>query len=364
MRYSVLILLFVLFTGIYPANAQDSTHTVNAEDSLIGKVIDSKPDQLSKEKVAYVQQVTKYGFRNLFKDYTYNPLIPYSQQINPYAENYMQGYLNSHKDYLLRLQKNATPYFNLIDRILSQYGLPHELKYLAVIESDLKSTALSVAGALGPWQFMPGTARGYGLRVDQGLDERTDYTKSTYAAARYLLNLYKSLNDWLLVIAAYNGGPGRVYSAIKKSGSRNFWKLQYYLPEESRNHVKKFIATHFIMENGNQGQGSIFSKENAKPMIPDSLKASITSLSISGRYKASVIAEKVGMELNLFNKINPDLENALSTGADYNLQLPKNQMQLFEERKYDILNQSVEELLKDVQTDSKTVYRGKQKQGR
>ena len=72
--------------------------------------------------------------------------------------------------------------------------------------------------------------------------------KARNAAAKYLLSLYKDFNDWLLVIAAYNGGPERVYTAIKKSGSRNFWKLQYYLPEESRNHVKKFIATHYVME--------------------------------------------------------------------------------------------------------------------
>ena len=129
--------------------------------------------------------------------------------------------------------------------------MPKELKYLAVIESDLKSTALSPKGARGPWQFMPYTARGFGLVVNQNEDDRTDYFKSTNAAAKYLLSLYKDLKDWLLVIAAYNGGEGRVYSAIKKSGSHNFWKLQYYLPEESRNHVKKFIATHYIMETGN-----------------------------------------------------------------------------------------------------------------
>src|SRR5690606_4422797 len=100
----------------------------------------------------------------------------------------------------------------------------------------------SWAGASGPWQFMPSTARDFGLVVKPGQDDRRDYIKSTHAAAQYLLQLYRKMHDWLLVIAAYNGGPGRVYEAIKKSGSRNFWELQHYLPEESRNHVKKFIA--------------------------------------------------------------------------------------------------------------------------
>lgn len=365
MRLFRLFLMMVLSAGISAANAQDNVKKAGS-DTAMQEVIDSRAEHLSKDKVEYVQQVTRYGFKNLFKNYTYNPLIPYSQQINPYAESYMQDYLNGHKTYLLKLQKNATPYFNLIDRILSQYGLPHELKYLAVIESDLKSNALSVAGALGPWQFMPGTAKLYGLRVNQNVDDRMDYTKSTYAAARYLLDLYRNLKDWLLVIAAYNGGSGRVYSAIQKSGSRNFWKLQYYLPEESRNHVKKFIATHFIMENGNQGNGSMYAQDAAKPVIPDSLKASITSATISGRYKASVIAETVGMEWKVFNMINPNLDNVLSTGENYDLKLPREKMDVFEDRKYDILNKSVEELLNNVRIDSKTVYgnSGNKKSGR
>ncbi len=100
---------------------------------------------------------------------------------------------------------------------------------------------------------MPATARILGLKVNRSHDERTDYFKSTHAAAKYLKDLYTEFGDWLLVIAAYNGGPGNVYSAIRKSGSRNFWNLQYYLPAESRTHVKKFIGTHYIFE----GQGRV-----------------------------------------------------------------------------------------------------------
>ena len=100
---------------------------------------------------------------------------------------------------------------------------------------------------------MPATARALGLKVSKRSDERVDYQKSTHAAARHLKDLYNEFGDWLLVIAAYNGGSGNVYSAIRKSGSRNFWNLQYYLPAESRTHVKKFIGTHYIFE----GQGGV-----------------------------------------------------------------------------------------------------------
>jgi membrane-bound lytic murein transglycosylase D len=100
---------------------------------------------------------------------------------------------------------------------------------------------------------MPKTARILGLKVNRQFDERTNYTKSTRAAAIYLKDLYREFGDWLLVLAAYNGGPGPVYTAIRKSGSRNFWELQKYLPAESRGHVKKYIATHYYFE----GKGSI-----------------------------------------------------------------------------------------------------------
>ena len=333
------------------------------ENKIIDEVIESK-EPIKKEKVEYLSQVTKFGFKNLFKNYSYNSSIPYSAQVNPYAENYMQDYLKSHKTYLLNLKARSRLYFNLIDDILSQYGLPRELKYLAVIESDLKTTALSSAGAVGPWQFMNYTARDYGLTVNQNQDDRMDYYKSTNAAAKYLLNLYKDLKDWLLVIAAYNGGPGRVDNAIRKSGSRDFWKLQYYLPEESRNHVKKFIATHYIMEAGNSMADSKFnysklSEDDSTSFIPvlnDEEKADVAAIQVSGKYAANVIAENIDMDINEFNHYNPGFDGRLATGEPYNLQLPNDKMILFTQKKYEILNESVELMLTNVKMDSKTVY--------
>jgi len=131
--------------------------------------------------------------------------------------------------------------------------LPVQLKYLAVVESELKTTALSRVGAVGAWQLMPETARNYSLKVSSRYDERKHLYKSTVAAAKYLNYLHNIFNDWLLTIAAYNGGPGTVFKAIKRSGSRNFWKLQDFLPMETRLHVKRFISTHYFFE----GEGSV-----------------------------------------------------------------------------------------------------------
>ena len=342
----------------YRAHAQyDLADTVKKanetpEDKAIDEVVHS-PNPPSKQKVKYVSQVTKYGFKDLFKNFSYNSTIPYSSQVNPYAETYMQDYLKAHGRYLEQMKTTALPYFNLIDGILTQYGLPKELKYLAVIESDLKSNALSIAGARGPWQFMSYTARTYGLQVNQMTDDRTDYYKSTNAAAKYLLNLYKDYKDWLLVIAAYNGGPGAVNAAIRKSGSRNFWKLQYYLPEESRNHVKKFIATHYVMETESDANNFVYtslngSNGNLKPSISKDEAANCDSMQVSGRYNATIIAKNLEMDISDFNRYNPGFDNVLATGGSYNLTLPAEKMNLFVANKYPILNECVNKLLSDV----------------
>jgi len=326
-----------------------------AEDSIIAEVLKTKaPPQ--KEKVQYFSQVTRYGFKNLFAQYNYNPSLPYSSQVNPNAEGYMQDYLKLHSDNLVKMKGWGQPYFNLIDNILSQYGLPRELKYLAVIESNLSSGATSWKGAGGPWQFMPYTARDYGLVVNNFLDERRDYYKSTHAAARYLLTLYSQMHDWLLVIAAYNGGPGRVYDAIKKSGSRNFWSLQYYLPTESRNHVKKFIATHYIMEGSggitttpNLGGGNGISADPyaKKPNLTEEELAIAATQSISGKYNSLVITKNLSMDIVQFNRYNPDFDNMMAMNGNYDLRLPADKMQLFLANKYVILNECVQLLLGD-----------------
>jgi peptidoglycan lytic transglycosylase D len=173
--------------------------------------------------------------------------------LNVNARVFVSNCIRENKEVLQAVQQRSRLPFKLIDAIFTRYGLPKEVKYLAVIESELKPDALSPVGARGPWQLMPETAQLLGLTINTDQDDRTQYYKSTVAAAKYLRDLYSEFGDWLLVVAAYNSGAGQVYRAIHKAGSRNFWDLQYFLPAESRLHVKKFIATHYYFE----GQGSV-----------------------------------------------------------------------------------------------------------
>lgn len=192
---------------------------------------------------------------NIGRSHAFAPSSSNKPQItlNNKGVAFVKKYIKNSGDCLSVVKKRSLVPFNIIDSVFGRYGLPVELKYLAVIESELKPSALSHVGARGPWQFMPATAQILGLKINRYCDERTDFYKSTIAAARYLKDLYALYDDWLLVLAAYNGGPGPVNSAIQKSGSKNFWVLQDYLPSESKDHVKKFIATHYYFE----GRGSV-----------------------------------------------------------------------------------------------------------
>ena len=292
-------------------------------------------------------------------------------RLNPRAVSFVQDYMENHGEDLLKMKNWALPYFNMIDGVFKKHGLPTELKYLAVIESQLKSTATSWAGAVGPWQFMPGTARTLGLTVNSKVDERKNYYKSTIAAARYLKDLYVEFGDWLLVIAAYNGGPGNVYSAIRKSGgSRNFWTLQGHLPKESRNHVKKFIGTHYVFE----GQGGITTLTKAETaeqiaavsqlmskrnLSADELKTART-MKVTGKYYSAAIAKNIMMDLDEFNRYNPNFDKVMATADNsYEMKLPAEKMESFINNKYQILNDSVQMLLNSATASTNSTSSGK-----
>jgi membrane-bound lytic murein transglycosylase D len=304
----------------------------------------------------------KNGFNNLFLASVNGTN---GAKLNPRAINYVQDFMIRNQEEMDDMKTWGRSYFNLIDGILNEYGLPSQLKYLAVIESNLKPTALSCVGAVGPWQLMPATARVLGLKVNHKVDERKNYYKSTKAAAIYLRDLYTELGDWLLVIAAYNGGTGNVYKAMKKSHSKDFWNLQYYLPAESRNHVKKFIGTQYTFE----GQGSVttLTREEATDQLSGSSmyvfnrkinkdeSTSAVTLNVSGKYISSVISKYVMMDETEFNRYNPDFDKVMaSANNSYDLKLPADKMDLFVSNKYQILNESVQRLLASDETVSES----------
>ena len=268
--------------------------------------------------------------------------LPHIQwdELNPRAVGFVKDYLEIHEERLTNMKVWGQPYFIMIESVLNRYHLPPSLKYLAVIESDLKSTALSSAGAVGPWQFMPGTAKDLGLIVTATRDDRMDLYKSTHAAAKFLSRLYEQLGDWLLVVAAYNGGPARVEKIIESKKSRDFWMIQHQLPAESRNHVKKFIATHYIFERNGSETTGMKKTEQQLPVLSAEELSSTDTISITGRYSSQVITKNLAIDLVLFNKWNPDFDKKVSSEW-YPIRLPKEKIMVFNQKRNQIAQESI-----------------------
>jgi membrane-bound lytic murein transglycosylase D len=300
----------------------------------------------------------KQGLTNLFTTAVIGDGVN-GARLNPMAITFVQNYITRNRKGFLDMKKWAKPYLDMMDEVLGQHGLPKELKYLAVIESGLKYNNISRAGAIGPWAFMPAAAKEYGLKMSKHHDERLDYVKSTHAAARLLTDLYQKYGDWLLVLAAYNGGPGNVNKAIKKAGgSKDFWTLQYHLPVESMNHVKKFIGTHYIFE----GEGGIttITKSETKDLLingtgnlkEDELAGS-TAYSISGRFNSGVILKYVDLDKATFDRYNPNFDSRIAVEGKYELRLPTAKMNIFVAKRYEILDESLKILLQGTASGSR-----------
>lgn len=191
----------------------------------------------------------------------------------------------------------AAFYFPIFEETLDRYNMPHELKYLAIIESALNPVAVSRAGAVGLWQIMLGTARHIGLEVTTFIDERRDVLKSTDAAARYLKQLYDIYGDWHLVIAAYNCGPGNVNKAIRRSGGKtDYWQIYYALPRETRGYVPAFIAATYVM--------NYYREHQLVPRIP-TMALTTDTLMVSDYLHLNQVAETLDLNIAALRELNP-----------------------------------------------------------
>ena len=274
-----------------------------------------------------------------------------TRNLNTDAIDFITTFYRMNTQGLEIIRAHGEPYLKIISRVFRQYGIPNQLKYLAVIESGLNTNAVSPVGAVGAWQFMAGTARFLGLDVSRNRDDRRNFYKSTTAAARYLCQMHGLLQNWLLVVAAYNCGTGGVLKAITASGSNNFWDLKDYLPEESRKHVMKFIATAYIMDRYKSFFGlgvpkSVSRLEIPIPAAPDTTNGKVGALDISGHFCLSVIARHLNLDSAGLAVLNPDFESLSATGNNFILKLPVSKLDEFIEDENAILNESVIYLIK------------------
>ena len=261
--------------------------------------------------------------------------MPYNEVVQKFIDRY-SGRLRHSVSYMLGASNFYMPIF---EQALETYQLPLELKYLPVIESALNPTAVSRVGATGLWQFMLTTGKMYGLNVNTLVDERRDPIKPSYAAARYLKDLYKVFGDWNLVIAAYNCGPENINKAIKRSnGEKDYWKIYPYLPKETRGYVPAFIAANYIM--------TYYCEHNICPMNT-TLPEKTDTVMVDRNLHMEQVAAVCGLEMEQLRTLNPAYRHDVIPGATELacLRLPQTEIGRFLENEDSIYQYKTDSLL-------------------
>lgn len=261
--------------------------------------------------------------------------MPYNSVVQKFIDQY-SGRLRRTVSYALGAGNFYIPIF---EEALDYYGLPLELKHLPVIESALEPKAKSPAGAVGLWQFMLATGKRYDLKVNSLIDERQDPYKSSWAAARYLRDLYKIYRDWNLVIAAYNCGPTNVNKAIHRAnGVRDYWTIYPYLPSETRGYVPAFIAANYIM--------NYYCEHNICPM-KTKIPITTDTVTIMRDLHMQQVAELCNIDVEAIQALNPQYRTQLIPGSSgpMTLRLPTETLNTFIDLKDSVYNYRVDELL-------------------
>ena len=246
---------------------------------------------------------------------------------NDIVRNYIEMYTVKRPQQVASMLGLGEYYFPIFEAALDAECMPLELKYLPVIESALNPRALSRAGACGLWQFMYSTGKMYKLEINSFVDERRDPFRSTQAAVDYLNDLYGIYEDWILVIAAYNCGPGNVNKAIRRSGGKkNYWDIYYYLPRETRGYVPAFIAVNYVFN---------YYKEHGIYPLEPTLPPLCDTIVVGEGLHFEQIASQMDLSVEELRDLNPQFRADVipaGCGKTYALQLPYDYVGMFIDR--------------------------------
>jgi len=317
MRKILLFLVVMPFSVIAFGQAKDSL-LVNPEFLNYDKNLDSLiSTRFSQDPVTQDSPfVTGIDSSQIFSDLPDSVYINRLKKIpsvleltyNDIVKRYIQVYTVKKRGMVENMLGLKDYYFPLFEEILDSYQMPLELKYLSVIESALNPRAVSRCGATGLWQFMYGTGRLYKLTINSFVDERRDPVAATNAAAKYLRDLYSVYNDWVLVIAAYNCGPGNVNKAIRRSGGKtSYWDIYYYLPKETRGYVPAFIAATYVM---NYYKEHNLSAHNATFALP----SSADTIMLTNNVHLQQIADVLKVPVEQIRDLNPQYRRDIIPG--------------------------------------------------
>ncbi len=238
--------------------------------------------------------------------------LAYNRQVRDRITNYVERWPST----TARIVGLSKLYFPLIEEELLRAGLPIELRALPIIESALKTGAVSRAAAVGLWQFIASTGKSYGLEINSLVDERRDPIRSTQAACRFLRDLYRIYGDWTLVIAAYNCGPGNVNKALARSGGKTFWQIYDYLPTETRGYVPAFIAATYAFN---------YHRQHGIEPTPTPIPLALDTVRVNKLLHFGQIASTIDVKIETLRELNPQyrLDIIPATTRPYTLVLPQ-----------------------------------------
>lgn len=273
--------------------------------------------------------------------------LPYNQVV----KSYITRYITRERTMVSQILGMSPYYMPIFERALEKEGLPHELKFIPIIESALDPNVVSSAGAAGLWQFMVDTGKGLGLEVNSLVDERRDPYRSSNAAASYFKQLYGIYNDWSLAIAAYNCGPANVNKALRRAKSKDnenpdFWSIYEYLPRETRGYVPAFIAATYVMNN--------YQKHNISPALSKK-PLIIDTVMVHHRVNFNQISSVLNIPVEEIRILNPQYRHDIIPGDThpYSLALPSQQIY-----SYIMVEDSIMSYRKDLYTTRDVVEPG------
>jgi membrane-bound lytic murein transglycosylase D len=293
--------LFISALGLFGLVAW--TNPVSIFDEIINSNLDEQ-EEVIRERIPSVVTIV-------------NPVY------NAAVRSYLNTYIYRRPEQTVEMLGWAAVYFPMFERALTDEGLPTDLKYLSIVESALNPAAISRSGAGGLWQFMKPTARECGLKISSYVDERMDPEKSSRAAAKYLHQLYDTFKNWELVMAAYNAGPGRIRSAIKRAGTDNYWELAAYLPAETQSYVPGFIAASYLM--------NFHGAHDLIPIYPETAMGEMVCVFVNEGMSITEVAKRSGLTVDMVKRLNPSfVRNYIpASPAGYPLNLPAAAAELF-----------------------------------
>ena len=293
-------------------------YTLDVTDSLLSlwyvhkSMLKGDTVSFNMDSVHFRSSVTDKEYLQRLADMNSFITLPFNETVRNYIILYSEK-MPTKMSSMLALSQY---YFPIFEEIFDRYGLPKELKYMAVIESAFNPVAVSRAGAKGMWQFMYNTAKMYGLTINSFVDERLDPVKSADAAARYMRDAYRIFGDWNLAISSYNCGSGNVNKAMRRSGSREFWPVYNYLPRETRGYVPAFVGAIYAFT---------YYREHGLVPETDSMPVQVDTFHIRRMLHFQQVSALTGVSVEMLKKLNPQYVHDIVPGTakeEYVLRLP------------------------------------------